>query len=92
MRQQIESQSVGCSDVLAMRNRILLSCWQDLIRNLQQSHSSFCDTINMCTINLIVFSNLIPRVSWLFDREECVFLHIKKSTWPGNEVLYSVFE
>ena len=30
-----------------------------ILRNLQQHHSSFCDTINIFTINLFVFSNLI---------------------------------
>ena len=42
---------------------------QDLIQNLQQNHSPFCDIINMCTINLFAFTNLVPRVSWLSERE-----------------------
>ena len=63
---------------------------RDLIRNLQQNHSSFCNTINMCRINWFVFSNLAPRVSWLSDREEGALLHIKKPTCPGNEVVYLV--
>ena len=60
-----------------------------LIWNLQQNHSSFCDTINMCTINLFVFSNLVSKVSWIFSREEGVFLLIKKPTSSGNEVVFS---
>ena len=56
--------------------------------NLQQNHLSFYVTINMCIINLIVFSNLVPRVSWLSDKEEAAFLHIKKAKCPGNMVVY----
>ena len=52
---------------------------RDLIWNLQQNDLSFCDTINMCTINLA------PRVSLLSDKEEGTFLHIKKSTCPGKK-------
>ena len=59
---------------------------RDLIRKLQQNHSTFCSTINMCTINLFVFSNSVPRVSW----EESAFYHIKKPTCPGNEVVYLI--
>ena len=58
--------------------------------HLQQNHSSFFDTINICTIILFVFSNLIRRVSWLSNREEGTFFHIKKPTCPGNEVVYLV--
>ena len=49
--------------------------------------------ITMCTIlrtNLFVFSNLFPMLSWLSDREEGAFLHIKKPTFPDNEVGYLV--
>ena len=60
-----------------------------LIWNLQQNHSSFCDTMNMCTINLFVFSNLVSKVSWIFSREEGAFLLIKKPTCSGNEVVFS---
>ena len=63
---------------------------RDLIRNLQQNHSSLCDIINMCTINLFLFSNLIFWVSWLFDWEKGVFLHIKKPTCLRDEVVYLV--
>ena len=77
---------IGCCDVLPLRNRG--SKIRHLMRNLQQNHSSFCGTINMSTMNLFVFSNLVPRVSRLSDREEGVFLHIKKLMCPGNEVMY----
>ena len=62
----------------------------DFILNLQQNHLPFCDSINMCTINLFVFSNLISRVSWLSDREEGTFHYIEKPTCPGNQVVYLV--
>ena len=83
------------SDVLLSYQKEIEFCYRgskiwDLIRNLQQNHSSFCDTINMCTINLFVFSNLVPRVSWLSNREEGSFLDIKKPAYPGNEVVYLV--
>ena len=38
---------------------------RDLIRNLQQNRMSFCSTINMCTINLFAFSNLIALPGFL---------------------------
>ena len=60
---------------------------RDLIRNLQQHYSSFCDNINKCTINLFVFSNFVFRVSWVLDGDEGTSLHIKKPTCPGNEVV-----
>ena len=47
-----------------------------------------CDTINMRMIHLLVFSNLVSRISWLSDREEGDLLHIKKPTCSGNEILY----
>ena len=43
-----------------------------------------------CTIILFVFSNLVPRAFWLYDRGEGAFFHIKKPTCPGNEVVYLV--
>ena len=61
---------------------------RDLTRNLQQNHSSFWDTINMWTIKLFAFSNLVPRVSWLSDREGGTFFHIKNPTCSGNELVY----
>ena len=39
----------------------------------------------MCTINLFVLSNLIPRVSWLSDKEEGTFLHTKKANMPWEK-------
>ena len=83
---------LGCSDALPMRNRILLTRKKDTRSHgiYKQNYSSFCDTINMCMINLFIFSTLAPRVSWLFDKEEDAFLHIKKPTCPGNKVLYLV--
>ena len=56
---------------------------RDLVQNLQQNHSSFCDTINMCKTNLFVFSNLIPRVSWLSGRKMPFFIS-KNPTCPGK--------
>ena len=38
----------------------------------------------------VCISNLVPRVSWLSDKEEGVFLHIKKPTCSGNQVVYLV--
>ena len=43
----------------------------------------------MSTINLFVFSNIVPKVSWL-SNEEGNFLHIKKPTCPGNKIVYLV--
>ena len=67
------------SDVLMSYQREIEFCYRvskirDLIRNLQQNHLSICDTINICTINLFVFNNLVPRVSWLTNKEEGAFL------------------
>ena len=53
---------------------------RDLIRNLHQNHSSFCGTNNMFKITLFVFSKILHRVFWLFDRKES----------PGNKVVYLV--
>ena len=58
------------SDVLMLYQWEIELCYhsskiRDLMRNLWQNHSSFCDTVNMCTINLFVLSNLVPRVSRL---------------------------
>ena len=39
---------------------------------------------------VFVFSNLVPRVRWLSDKEEGVFLHIKKQACSGNKVMYLV--
>ena len=78
-------------DVLMSYQREIKFCYRgsrirDLIRNLQQNHSSFCDTINMFTINLFVCSKLFPRFSWISDREEGALLHIKKSTALGTRL------
>ena len=43
----------------------------------------------MSTINLFVFSNIVPKVSWL-SNEEGNFLHIKKPKCPGNKIVYLV--
>ena len=75
-RQQIESQSVvACSDVLSMRNWILLLLQQNTRYHAEFTTESLviprcheCDT--MCTINLFVFSNLVPRFSWLSIRSK----------------------
>ena len=69
-RQLIESRSdVECSDVLSMRNRILLLLQQNTRYHAEFSTESLvilryheCDTI--CTINLFVFSNVVRRFSW----------------------------
>ena len=63
---------------------------RDLTWNLQQNHLSFCNIINMCGINLFIYSNLVSRVSWLSGRDECALLHTKKLTCPGYQVLYLV--
>ena len=61
----------------------------DLIRNSHQSYYSFCDTLNISTIKLFVFSNLVPRIS-CFSIKEGGVLHIKEQTCPGNKVVYLV--
>ena len=43
----------------------------------------------MSAINLFVFSNIVPKVSWL-SNEEGNFLHIKKPKCPGNKIVYLV--
>ena len=43
----------------------------------------------MSTINLFVFSNIVPKVSWL-SNEKGNFLHIKKPKCPGNKIVYLV--
>ena len=43
----------------------------------------------MSTINLFVFSNIVPKVSWL-SNEEGNFLHIKKPKCPGSKIVYLV--
>ena len=59
---------------------------RDLTRNLQQNHSSLCDITNICAINLFVFSNLVPRVSWLPDREEGPFISKANIFWERGSV------
>ena len=46
---------------------------RDIIRNLQQSHSSFCDII---TIKLFKFSSLVPKwqLRWLSERKAPSFI------------------
>ena len=89
---EIQDQITKCfSDVLMSYQWEIEFCYigskiRDLIWNLQQNHSSFCDTSNMCTINFL-FSNLVPRVSWPSDNEEDTFRHINKPTYPGNKVV-----
>ena len=64
---------------------------RDLTRNLQQNHSSLYDITNMCAINLFVFSNLVPRVSWLSDTEEGPFILKSNMSWERGSVFsYSV--
>ena len=46
------------------------------------------DSINMFMINMFVFINLVPRISWLSGKEEGTILHIKKPKYPGNQVVY----
>ena len=62
---------------------------RDLIWSLQQNHSSLCDTINMCTLNLFVLSNLVPRVSWLSDKEEGAYKKASMSWEQGCVFSYS---
>ena len=59
---------------------------RDLTRNLQQNHSSLCDITNICAINLFVFSNLVPRVSWLPNREESPFISKANIFWERGSV------
>ena len=52
---------------------------------------SFCDTINMCTINLFVFRNLVRRVSWLSNKEEGTpFFISKKQQALGTRLCISL--
>ena len=45
----------------------------------------------MCAINLFVFSNLVPRVSWLSDTEEGPFISkANMSCERGSVFSYSV--
>ena len=60
---------------------------RDLLRNWQQNHSSICDTMDICTINLFVFSNLVRMISWPSNRGKFAFFHIKQPACPGNEFL-----
>ena len=59
---------------------------RDFIRNLQQNHSLFCDTIIMCTINLFLFNSLVPRVSGLSDRDGRRFASYQKANMPWERV------